>query len=106
MRAPPEQGGGDSFTCGEYIRIQHERSLEFTQQLGDESGNPIDPQQIGMPPDFPKIMTTEVLFEKMGSFTKLTITSRGWTGGPMFVYALAGFHQSIDKLEDSFNAGN
>jgi hypothetical protein len=54
-----------------------------------------------MPPDFPKEMLTTVAFKAKGELTELTITVSGWTEGQMFVYALAGWHQSIDKLAES-----
>src|SRR5512140_493447 len=54
MRAPQEQGGQVSYTAGVYKRIVPMELLEFTQGLSDQDGNPIDPAQAGMPPDFPK----------------------------------------------------
>jgi len=98
MRAPLEQGGQDSYTGGVYQRIVPMQLLEFTQSLADKDGNRLDPVQAGMPPDFPKEMRTVVSFKAKGEMTELTITISGWTMGQMYVYALAGWHQSIDKL--------
>jgi uncharacterized protein YndB with AHSA1/START domain len=101
MRAPAEQGGQDSYTAGVYKRIVPMELLEFTQGLSDQDGNPIDPASIGMPPDFPKEIRTVVTFKAIGEMTELTVTEYGWTPGQMYVYSLAGMHQSIDKLAES-----
>jgi len=101
MRAPQDQGGQDSYTAGIYKKIVPMERLEFTQSLADEDGNPIEPAQIGMPPDFPKEIHTVVLFKANGNMTELTITEHGWTPSQMAVYSYAGMHQSMDKLSDS-----
>jgi uncharacterized protein YndB with AHSA1/START domain len=103
MRAPVEQGGQDSYTAGTYSKILPVERLEFSQGLSDKDGNPIDPAQIGMPPDFPREIRTVVEFKSIrgGEMTELVVTEYGWTIGQMAVYALAGMHQSIDKLIQS-----
>ncbi len=98
MQAPADQGGQVSYTAGVYQRIEPLKLLEFTQGLSDKDGNSIDPQQIGMPPDFPKEVLTVVVFRAIGDMTELTITEYGWTPSQMSVYAYAGMQQSIDKL--------
>jgi uncharacterized protein YndB with AHSA1/START domain len=101
MRAPQDQGGQDSYTAGTYTKIIPMERLEFTQGLADEDGNPIDPAQLGMPPDFPKEIRTVVAFKAKGDMTELTITEYDWPVGQMFVFSLAGMHQSVDKLAES-----
>jgi uncharacterized protein YndB with AHSA1/START domain len=101
MRAPEEMGGQDSFTAGTYTRIIPMQRLEFTQGLADKDGNPIDPAQAGMPPDFPTTLRTSVVFKAKGSMTEITITEYDWPVGQMFVFSLAGMHQCMDKLADS-----
>ncbi len=99
MRAPIEQGGQDSYTTGVYKKIIPMERLEFTQSLADKDGNKIEPSQIGMPPDFPREILTEVFFKKVRcDMTELTITEYDWPVSQMYVYSLAGLHQSIDKL--------
>jgi uncharacterized protein YndB with AHSA1/START domain len=101
MRSPMDQGGQDSYTGAVYKKIVPMERLEFTQGLTDEDGNTIDPAQAGMPPDFPKELHTSVVFKAKGDMTELTITEHDWTVGQMFVFSLAGLHQSIDKLAES-----
>jgi len=98
MRAPQDQGGQDSYTSGVYKKIVPMEYLEFTQGLSDKDGNPIDPAQVGMPPDFPDEIRTSIVFKAKGEMTELTITEYDWPLGQMYVYSLAGLHQTIDKL--------
>ena len=98
MKAPTEQGGQVSYTSGVYKRIVPMERLEFTQGLSDADGNPIDPQQAGMPPDFPKEIYTVVTFKTKGDMTELVITEDGWTMSQMYVYSYAGMQQQLDKL--------
>jgi uncharacterized protein YndB with AHSA1/START domain len=102
MRAPKEQGGLDYYTVGVYKKIVPMELLDFTQGIADKDGNPVDPAQVNMLPDFPKEIHTAVVFEKLKcDMTKLTITEFDWPVGQMFVYSLAGLQQSIDKLDES-----
>lgn len=101
MRAPLEQGGGDSYTAGVYKQIVPMELLEFTQGLADKDGNRIDPAQLGMPPDFPEEICTTVAFKTKSDMTEITITEYDWPVGQMMVYSLAGMHQSIDKLAET-----
>jgi len=78
------------------------RLLAVTQSLADQDGNKIDPTSVGMPPDFPAEIHTEIVFDAIRSdMTELTITERDWIMGQMAVYSFAGMQQSIDKLAES-----
>jgi len=101
MRAPQEQGGQDMYTAGVYQKIVPMERLEFTQGLSDKDGNRIDPAQVGMPPDFPAEIRTTIVFKAKGDMTELTITEHDWPVGNMYVYSLAGMHQSIDKMAEA-----
>ena len=102
MRAPQNQGGQDSYTAGIFNKIVPMELLEFTQGMADQDGNPIDPAQAGMPPDFPKSIRTVVTFKRFrGDMTELTVTEYAWPASQMMVYSIAGLHQSIDKLIES-----
>ncbi len=102
MRAPQDQGGQDSYSAGVYTKVVPLERLEFTQSLSDKDGNKVDPTQLGMPPDFPEDIRTVVTFKRVrDDMTELTVTERDWPVSQMFVYSLAGMHQSIDKLAES-----
>lgn len=99
MRAPQEQGGYEQYSAGIYKKIAPMSRLEFTQGMSDKEGNPIDPTSAGLPPDFPKeIRMTVALKKYKGDMTELTVTEDGWTMNQMYVYSIAGLHQTIDKL--------
>ena len=98
MRAPKDQGGQEHYTAGVYKKIVPMQYLEFTQGLSDKDGNPIDPTQVGMPPDFPREIRTTIVFKAKGEMTELTITEYDWPVSQMYVYSLAGLHQCIDKM--------
>ncbi|SRR6266498_574774 len=104
MRAPQGQGGLEHYTAGVYKKIVPMKYLEFTQSLSDQDGNPIDPVQVGMPPDFPAEIRTTILFEAKGDMTQLTITEYDWPMSQMSVYSYAGLHQSMDKLSESLKS--
>lgn len=103
MRAPESQGGQDGYTTGEYTKIVPMERLEFTQSLADKDGNVLDPTSIGLPADFPKETQTEIIFKKIkdGSMTELTLIEHGRAPGQMYVFALVGLYQTIDKLAES-----
>ena len=101
MRAPREQGGQDFYTAGVYTKIVPLALLEFTQVLSDKDGHPVDPAKVGMPPDFPKEVRTAVVFKPRRDMTELIITEYDWPMSQMYVFSLAGMHQSMDKLADS-----
>lgn len=105
MRAPDYQGGFDSYVTGVYKKIVPMKQLEFTQSMSDKDGNLIDPATMGeMFADMAKEMRTKVIFKAKGDLTEIVITEYGWEvrgDGKMYVYALAGMHQSIDKMAES-----
>ncbi len=102
MRAPKEQGGQDNYTAGVYKKIVPLERIEFTQGLSDQDGNPIDPAQVGMPPDFPEEIRMVVTFKRVRhDMTELTVTEYDWPVSQMLVYSYAGLQQSIDKQVES-----
>lgn len=100
MRAPASQGGVDFYSTGIYTAIAPLERLEFTHYLSDKDGNIQDPEQVGMPPDFPKEVRYVIEFKALdGDRSELKITEYGWTTlGQMVEYAIAGMNQSLDKL--------
>jgi uncharacterized protein YndB with AHSA1/START domain len=101
MRAPKNQGGQDYYSTGFYNKIVPMERLEFTQSLADKDGNIIDPIQVGMPPDFPKVVNFVIDFKANDDKTEITITESNWTLGQMYEYAVIGMNQSLDKLAKS-----
>jgi uncharacterized protein YndB with AHSA1/START domain len=97
MRAPENQGGQDSYGGGTYQKIVPHERLEFTQGLTDAEGNPLPAGQL--PEGFPTQLHTTLEFKKVkDDLTELVITERGWEPSTIMVFAIAGTHQSVDKL--------
>jgi uncharacterized protein YndB with AHSA1/START domain len=102
MRAPADQGGYEHYTSGVYRRIVPMELIEFTQSMSDRDGNRIDPSQVGMPAEFPEEIRTVITFTRVrGDMTELAVTEYDWTTSQMYIYSIAGLHQSIDKLIES-----
>ncbi|MFC5401351.1 SRPBCC family protein [Cohnella soli] len=102
MRAPQNQGGLDYYSTGVYTKIVPNERLEFTQSLADADGNPIDPTQVGMPPDFPPEVQFVIEFKALDdNRTELTITEHEWAPGRMSEFAVMGMNQSLDKFAAS-----
>ncbi|MCG3120559.1 MAG: hypothetical protein ALAOOOJD_03320 [bacterium] len=98
MRAPQEMNNADFYTAGIYKKIVPTELIEFTQNLSDQDGNPIDPTTIGMPADFPKEIPSILAFKRAGDKTELTAIEYGWTLGPMRDMSKLGLEQCLDKL--------
>lgn len=106
MRAPDYQGGQDSYSAGIYSKIVPHERLEFTMSLSDKDGNRVDPAKLGFPGDFPSEIPTTIVFRKARcDMTELTITEKNWVDGQIYVYSLAGMHQSMDKLTEILAKG-
>lgn len=96
MRAPADQGGSDSYTGGTYTAIRPLERLEFTQNLTDETGQPVSDSDL--PEGFAQDVLTIVEFKDVNGLTELTITEKGWTRNMRSLFAYAGMHQSLDKM--------
>ena len=102
MRAPAEFGGQDWFNIWSYQKIVPLQSIEFIQNLADNSGNKVKPVDVGMPPDFPEDIRTIVSFKDLGnSRTELTVTEFA-DMGQMSHFAQLGLEQTLDKLGTVF----
>lgn len=103
MRAPADFGGQDFYSTWSYQRIVPLQEIEFVHNLADKDGTPIDPVQVGMPPDFPQGVRHIVTFQAEGDDkTIMTVTEYGWTVGQMRDMSVTGLEQSLDKMGASF----
>jgi uncharacterized protein YndB with AHSA1/START domain len=102
MRAPKEFGGQDLYNTWVYKKIVPMQVIEFIQNLADKDGNIVEPVKIGMPPDFPKDMRTEVIFNASGSMTEITVTEYDWTVGQMLEMSKMGLEQCLNKMAAIF----
>ena len=101
MRAPKEFGGMDMYSTWAYEEIVPMERIEFIQNLADKDGNPIDPAEIGMPPEFPRDIRTVVTFKALGDGkTEMTVTEYNMPTADteMGRNAELGLNQSLDKM--------
>ena len=98
MKAPDAMGGQEFFSIWEYINIDPLRTIEFIQNLSDDSGNKIDPVKVGMPPDFPTDIRTVVTFKKITvNTTEMTVIEYAEFGS-ISHFAQIGLEQSVEKM--------
>ena len=101
MRALKEFGGMDMYSTWAYEEIVPMERIEFIQNLADKDGNPIDPAEIGMPPEFPRDIRTVVTFKALGDGkTEMTVTEYNMPTADteMGRNAELGLNQSLDKM--------
>lgn len=102
MLAPKEMGGQEYFSLWEYLVIQPFEQIEFIQNLCDSNGNKIDPTKVGMPPDFPTDIKTNVIFKVLGKeVTEMTVTESAEFGA-ISHFAQIGLEQSVAKMAGIF----
>ncbi|HEY4112256.1 SRPBCC domain-containing protein [Puia sp.] len=64
---------GDCWCIGEYKEIVPGRKIVFTMINADENGNPINPAEIGMDPDWPGQTLVTVTFAEENGKTKMQL---------------------------------
>lgn len=64
---------GDCWCIGEYKEIVPNSKIVFTMINADENGNPVDPAEIGMDPDWPGHTLVTVTFAEENGKTKLQL---------------------------------
>ena len=63
----------DCWCIGVYREIVAPERIVFTLVAADEKGDPVEPAQVGMDPEWPKETTVTVTFAEHGGKTKLTL---------------------------------
>ena len=89
------------YSAGVFRRIEPMQSIEMTQGLSDREGNPVEPQSLGMPADFPKEIPTLVRFKPVAGKTTVTVVEGGWRPGQMLDFSEAGMSECLDKLAET-----
>ena len=64
---------GDCWCIGEYKEIVPNSKIVFTMINADENGNPVNPAEIGMDPDWPGEMLVTVMLTEENGKTKLQL---------------------------------
>lgn len=104
MRAPKEfMDGQDMYNTWTYEEIVPMKRILFIQRFADKDGNPMEPARLGLPPDMPKEVRSEVTFKGLANNkTELSVTEYDWTIGPMMEMSRKGLEQCLDKMAAIF----
>jgi uncharacterized protein YndB with AHSA1/START domain len=96
MRSPD---GHDVYNTWTYQRVTPMRRLEFVQRFADQDANPLDPDDLGLPPGIPKQVPHVLTFQPAGEDrTEFTVTEHGYPNEEIVAISRAGMEQVLDKL--------
>lgn len=80
---------------GEFLEIDEPNRLVYTEAAADPEGNPLPPEQAGMPADHPGTTRVIVVLEAAGDKTKMQLTHEGVPAGSP---GEMGWNMALDKL--------
>lgn len=86
---------------GEYVTVEPNGRLVYTDGLADEEGNVVSPAAMGMGDDFPTVTQVTVLLEERDGRTHMKMTH---AGVPSDSGGAGGWAQAFEKME-SYLAG-
>jgi uncharacterized protein YndB with AHSA1/START domain len=96
MRSPD---GFEIYNTWSYTKIIPMKSIEFIQHFTDQSGTPIKPAAIGMPPGIPDQVPHTITFKNLANGkSELTITESGYANAEIVAISKAGTSSMLDKL--------
>jgi uncharacterized protein YndB with AHSA1/START domain len=99
MQAPPEYGGGQTYTTWSYGVVETMARLEYVVRFADPTGTTINPADAGIPPGVPDAVPHVVTFTPSADGgTELSITESGYTMAQARDMSQAGLDQCLDKL--------
>ncbi len=97
MRSPE---GRNYWSTGVYRKIVPMQKIVYSDSFADEKGNIVSPSYYDMSGDFQPGRTVTLTFEESGEGkTLFTLSHSGIPAGKMRENALAGWNESLDKLE-------
>ncbi len=97
MEMQTPNGTMQMFFVGEYIEIDPKTRLVYSESMGDEEGNALTAEQMGMPAGTPMETSVVVELEDLGDKTQMTLTH---VGVPADSPGGQGWAMAIDKLAD------
>ncbi len=99
MQAPPDYGGGRTYTTWSYDVVEPRARLEYVLRFADETGTAIGPAEAGIPPGVPDAVPHVVTFTPTADGgTELSVVESGYTTPEARAMSQAGMDQCLDKL--------
>lgn len=102
MRSPD---GHDMYSTWAYTVVRPKTYFEYIFNLSDDTGTPLDPASLGLPPDFPRDARHVVALQTIdGSRTEMTMTEYGYTNDQLLDLSRQGLEECLDKMAAIFAA--
>lgn len=99
MRSPD---GHDHWMTWDYTKVVPHSRLDYVQNLSDADGKRVDPAAMGMPPEFPRDVSTRVTLTPRGNKTEMRIVEDTTTSEFMHEMSKLGLEQCMDKMAKLF----
>lgn len=94
---------GTHYSLWEYQEIVPMERLVFIHNLADADRQKVDPQSVGMPPEFPIEQRQVIEFKAVGETqTEVIVTEYAWTVGQMMEMSRMGMEQCLAKMAKLF----
>ncbi len=98
MRSPE---GAEYWGKGAYSEIVPPERLVYVDSFADENGNPVEPKQYGLSPDYPAETLVTVTLAEQGARTLLTLVHSGLPEGEGSNLTEAGWRSQLDRLAEA-----
>jgi uncharacterized protein YndB with AHSA1/START domain len=86
---------------GEYLEVEENRRLVYTESMTDEEGIVLSPSDVGMPPGHPATTEVHVDLVDLGGRTRMVMTHAGVPQGSP---GAAGWSAAFDRLATHIGA--
>ncbi|WP_113701307.1 SRPBCC family protein [Nonomuraea lactucae] len=104
MRSPD---GHDLYNTWTYGQVVPGERLEFVLRFSDESGDPLDPARLGLPPGIPAEVPHVITFTDVnGRGTRITVTESGYGIESTRDGSRIGLEQCLDKMTTALTDGD
>lgn len=97
---------GDCWCIGEYKEIVTNTKIVFTLINADESGNPVNPADIGMDPDWPGVTLVTVMLTEEKGKTKLQLRQTVIQELAQKTGAYTGWLQMLNNIQKLLKSNN
>ena len=97
---------GDCWCIGEYREIVASTKIVFTLINADESGNPVNPADIGMDPDWPGVTLVTVMLTEEKGKTKLQLRQTVIQELAQRTGAYTGWLQMLNNIQKLLKSNN